>query len=503
MTSAADSMMPRQKWGAFAFTVAVAIATILDLVKVNVTLGPIEHTLGATSSQAQLIVAGYVLAFGILLVPSGRLGDLWNRKAMFMIGLVTFMAASLLCALAWTADVLVIARLVQGAAAGLLMPQVIGLIQNLFQGPQRGQAFGIFGASIGLGTAFGPTVGGLLIGALGEELGWRWTFGMNVPVALVILPFAIWLLPGRQRHEQQEGERDLDLLGVVLMAVTVLLVMLPFVLTTGTADDDPRRWWLLAGAAAAGAAFVWWERRYLAAGRSPVVDFGLFRFASYRNGVVITTLWFGMMPPMILLMTLYAQQGLGHEAVVVGLVTVPYAIVSAIAAAVSGRYTFEHAAVLVLIGAVIFAAALVGLIGVALWVEPGATPLWFALVLALGGVGPGLVMSANQMRTVKHVPLESAGVGGSFMQVGQRLGNAMGVAVAASIFYAVASAARLVDGVPDASDPATQQLFREAFVSAMWFLVALAAVTLVFAVLDWRVDRRQQAEGTATLDLPR
>ncbi|NLT25873.1 MAG: MFS transporter, partial [Microbacteriaceae bacterium] len=384
MTAASDSLTPRQKWGAFAVTVAVAIATILDLVKVNVTLAPIEHTLGATSSQSQLIVAGYVLAFGILLVPSGRLGDLWNRKAMFIIGLLTFMAASLLCALAWHANVLVAARFVQGFAAGLLMPQVIGLIQNLFQGPERGRAFGIFGASIGLGTAFGPTIGGLLIGALGEDLGWRWTFGMNVPIALIILPFALKLLPNRQRHLKREGRRDLDLVGVVLMAATVLLVMLPFVLTTGTAADDPARWWLLVGALVAGAVFVAWERRYLAAGRDPVIDFGLFRYASYRNGVIITTVWFAVMPPMFLVMTLYTQQGLGHPAVVVGMITIPYAFVSAAVAAWSGRHTFTHAAALVLAGALIYVVALVGMIAVGLWAAPEATPWLFAGVLAIG-----------------------------------------------------------------------------------------------------------------------
>lgn len=503
MNTATTAETAPNKWGAFAVTVAVAIATILDLVKVNITLSPIEHTLGATSSQAQLIVAGYVLAFGILLVPSGRLGDLWNRKAMFLIGLVTFTAASLLCAVAWEPTVLVVARLLQGAAAGLLMPQVIGLIQNLFQGPERGRAFGIFGASIGLGTAFGPTISGLLIGSLGEELGWRWTFGMNVPVALVILPFAIWLLPGRQRHAEGEARHDLDLVGVALMAATVLFVMLPFVLTTGTDADDPMRWWFLLGAAITGGAFVVWERRYLAAGRNPVIDFGLFRYASYRNGVIITTLWFALMPPMFLVMTLYTQQGLGHEAVIVGMITIPYAFIMAAVAAWSGRHTFRHAATLVLAGVIVYLVMLIAMIVIALMADAAATPWAFAAALAFGGIGPGLVMSANQMRTVKHVPLESAGVGGSFMQVGQRLGNAMGIAIAASIFYAIASAATLVDGVPDAADPATQLLYRDAFIASMALLVGLGGVALLFAVLDWRVDRRQRLEGTATIDLPR
>lgn len=470
-------------------TIAVAVTTILDLVKVNVTITPMEETLGLTSSQAQLIVAGYVLAFGILLVPSGRLGDIWSRKSMFIIGLVVFAAASLYCSLAPDAIQLVVARLIQGVAAGILMPQVIGLIQNLFQGRERGQAFGIFGASIGIGTAFGPTIGGLFIGGLGAELGWRWTFGMNVPLALLILPFAIWLLPGQQKHEERN---DLDLPGVGLMAGTVLFVMLPFVLTSGGAADDPNRWWFLVAGALFGATFVWWEKRYAAAGKSPVIDFGLFRWPSYRNGVVITTILFGMLPPMFFVLTLYNQQGLGHAAVVVGMITIPFAVTSAIAAAVSGRYTFEHASTLVLTGLAIFWLSLVGLVSAALMASPESTPMWMAVALGVGGIGQGLLMSANQMRTMKHVPLESAGVGGSFMQVGQRLGNAIGIAIATSIFFSVVASLPQIGGVPDPSDPLTVATYREAFVAAMIFVGAIGLVAGVFAAIDFRVDRREK-----------
>ena len=207
-----------------------------------------------------------------------------------------------------------IARVLQGVAAGILMPQVLGMIQMLFQDQARGQAFGIFGAAIGLGTAFGPTLGGLFLGSFGSELGWRWTFGMNVPLALVIIPLALWLIPSAQ---PKAGPADLDLLGVALLASSVLFVMLPFVLTTGS-GDAPMRWFFLPLGAITAVAFVRWENRYRAAGREPVLDFTLFSFSSYRNGVVITTLWFAAMPAMFLVMTLFNQQGLGHDPVSVG-----------------------------------------------------------------------------------------------------------------------------------------------------------------------------------------
>lgn len=481
----------RSPWVPFAVAASVAVLTILDVVKVNVVLTPLEETLGATPTQTGLVVAGYVLAFGIALVPSGRLGDQWNRKAMFMIGLVTFTVASLAAALAPTASFLVTARILQGIAAGMLMPQVLGMVQTLFQGQARGQAFGIFGAAIGLGTAFGPTIGGLFLGSFGSEFGWRWTFGMNVPLALIIIPLALWLIPAAQ---PDAGAADLDLVGVVLMAASVLFIMLPFVLTTGS-GDHPARWLFLGLGAATAVAFVRWENRYRAAGRSPVLDFTLFSFSSYRNGVIITTLWFAAMPAMFLVMTLFNQQGLGHDPVAVGLITVPYAIVSAVVAAITGRYTFRHATTLVMWGFVIFIAALMGLVAISEFVPAEHNPMAMAMVLAIAGIGPGFIMSANQMRTLMDVPVVQGGVAGSFQQVGQRLGNAIGIAIGSAIFYAmVAAVPRDASGLPDPTDPASMSTYASAFQTALAVLILFSIIALIFAGIDHRARSRQLAE---------
>lgn len=478
---------------------SVAVLTVLDVVKVNVVLTPLEETLGATPTQTSLVVAGYVLAFGIALVPSGRLGDQWNRKAMFMIGLIIFTVASLAAALASTATFLVVARILQGVAAGILMPQVLGMVQTLFQGQERGKAFGIFGAAIGLGTAFGPTVGGLLIGAFGSELGWRWTFGMNVPLALVIIPLALWLIPAAQ---PRQGRTDLDLVGVTLLASSVLFLMLPFVLTTGS-DDQPLRWIFLVLGMITVVAFVRWENRYRNAGKSPVLDFSLFGFLSYRNGVVITTLFFAAMPAMFLVMTLFNQQGLGHDPVAVGLITVPYAIVSAIVAAVIGRYTFRYATGLVIWGFIIFIAALIGLVAVSVLVPPEHNPLAMAIVLAIAGIGPGFIMAANQMRTLMDVPVTQGGVAGSFQQVGQRVGNAIGIAVGSAIFYAlVVAVPRDASGMPDPTDPASIATYSHAFQMAMAVLILFCLIALVFAGIDHRARSRQLAEEAVAAAKP-
>lgn len=490
----------RSSWIAFAVATSVAVLTILDVVKVNVVLTPLEETLGATPTQTSLVVAGYVLAFGIALVPSGRLGDQWNRKAMFMIGLVIFTIASLAAALAPSATLLVVARILQGVAAGTLMPQVLGMIQTLFQDQARGKAFGIFGAAIGLGTAFGPTLGGVFLGAFGAELGWRWTFGMNVPLALLIIPLALWLIPAAQ---PRQGRADLDLVGVTFLAASVLFVMLPFVLTTGS-DDQPLRWLFLLLGVFTTVAFIRWELRYRNAGKSPVLDFSLFAYSSYRNGVVITTLFFAAMPAMFLVMTLFNQQGLGHDPVIVGLITVPYAVVSAIVAGVIGRYTFRYATGLIIWGFIIFIIALIGLVAVSALIPPEHNPLGMTIVLAVAGIGPGFIMAANQMRTLMDVPVTQGGVAGSFQQVGQRVGNAIGIAVGSAIFYAlVVAVPRDATGMPDPTDPDSIAAYSHAFQMAMAVLILFCLVALVFAGIDHRARSRQLAQKALSGTHPR
>lgn len=471
------------RWAAFAVCTAVAILTILDLAKVNVTLTPIEHTLGASSSDVQLIVAGYVLAFGLILVPSGRLGDLRSRRTLFLVGLAGFALASLVCALAPSTLLLVIGRVLQGVAAGTLMPQVLGLVQQLFQGEERGRAFGIFGASIGLGTAFGPTIGGLLIGALGEDAGWRWTFGMNIPLAILLFAAAWRLLPRSQPHA---ASASLDLVGVGLLATSVAALMLPFVMS-GEAGENPARWWLLALAAALIAAFVVWERRYLASGRSPLVDFALFRTPSYRYGVLVTTLMFMGMPAAFLMTTMLLQQGLDEEPVVVGLVTVPYALASAVVAGAIGKHTVRWAPQFVLLG---LALMLAGFVAVALLVpviDAASGPLAIAAALVPAGIGAGFVMGSNQMRMLSRVPVTEAGVAGSFAQVGQRVGNAVGVSIGTSAFFGALAAA---GGQGDAA-------FRQAGSAGMAVVLTVIGLAVVVAAVDLAASRREPREPLA------
>jgi MFS family permease len=224
------------RWRALWVSLFAAFMTLLDTSIVNVALPSIERDLGAAAASAQWVVSGYALALGLALVPAGRLGDTLGRRRMFLIALSAFVVTSALSGAAPTAGLLIAARLLQGVAGGMLIPQSSGLIQELFAGAERGRAFGFLGATVGLATAAGPVIGGLLLAAFAGVDGWRWIFYVNLPIGLVALALAARLLPATARAGRH-GLR-LDLVGSLLLGGGVLSLLC--------------RWWTPATAALAG-----------------------------------------------------------------------------------------------------------------------------------------------------------------------------------------------------------------------------------------------------------
>lgn len=473
MNTSGSKHPDRIRWEAFAVCAAVASLTIMDLSKINVGLPTIETSLGGGPTELQLIVAGYALAFGLALVPAGRLGDIGSRKVMFIIGLTSFTLASVLCAIAPTIEVLVVGRILQGVAAGIQMPQVLGLIQQLFHGQERGKAFGLFGAIIGLSTAFGPTLGGLLIAIGGEADGWRLMFWMNVPLGILALLFALRLLPADQQHESAKTE--LDIVGILLLGTAVFSLMLPFVLTTGGPDDDPNRWFWLIGFVVAGTAFAWWEKNFLARGKSPVIRFSLLKLQSYRNGVLVATAYFAAMPAIFLLTTLYLQQGLGLAAVFAGMVTIPFALVSAYTSWIGGRLVNTYGRRLVLVGLVLIMIGFSIALPVSAYAPRELVPWLLSAAMILAGAGGGFVLSPNQTLTLQDVPVVQGGVAGSVAQVGQRAGTAIGVAAATSTYFAT---------IYREVDVASITAYTNAFHNGLYVALGLILVALVFGLLD-------------------
>ncbi|WP_213814981.1 MFS transporter [Glaciihabitans sp. dw_435] len=474
-TSSAD----RARWQAFAVAVSVAALTILDLSKVNVGLPSIEKSLEAGPSDLQLIVAGYALAFGLSLVPSGRLGDVYGRKIMFIIGLSGFTAASLLCAVAPTIQILVLGRILQGIAAGVQMPQVLGLVQELFQGAARGRAFGLFGATIGVSTAFAPTLGGLLILLGGPVDGWRLLFWMNIPLGALALFFAVRLLPKRTRAR---ADTNLDLFGVLLLGIATFSLLYPFVTTTGRPTDSNLRWLWLVGFAVAGALFVWWELAYQRRGKSPVVHFNLFRTSSYRNGVLLATAYFGALPAIFLLSTLYLQEGLGLEPVFAGLVSIPFALTSAVTAWIGGRLVAKYGRALVVTGLAIVIVGYTLDLTLAITLPAELAPYGMGAALLIAGVGGGFVISPNQTLTLAEIPVSEGGVAGSMAQLGQRVGTAVGTAAASSTFFAAI--------LRETATETPLTAFHDGFRDGVLIAIGLMVVALALGIFDLIARRR-------------
>lgn len=475
---------PAKRWRAFWVCVAVAALTILDLTKVNVALPSIQDALDSSSTELQLIVVGYVLAFGLTLVPAGRIGDQWSRRALFVIGLTLFTLTSLACALAPNSGVLLVARLLQGVAAGIQMPQVIGLIQQLFQGPERGRAFGLFGATIGISTAFGPTLGGLAIAIGGPVDGWRGIFWMNVPLSLAAIGLAIWLLPDTRRPSARK--LALDPVGILLFGATVVALMWPFLFTTGSPDDNPARWWLLVAFLIAVTAFVAWERHYVASGGHPLVPLALFGVGTYRNGTLLISSYFAALPAMFLLTTLYLQHGLGLAPVYAGMVGIGFALMSAVGSWLGGRLVNRLGRPLVVWGIVAVLACVGLLVLAALATAPGITPWAMAAAMTIGGMGGGLVITPNQTLTLADIPVRQGGLAGSVNQLSQRVGTAVGTAVGLSLFY---STIYRENGSAESADLTA---YHHAYGFGMIAVAIFLAIAFAVGVADFGARRRKR-----------
>ena len=425
------------RWRALAVCMAAGVMVFVDVSIVNVALPSFQTGLGAAPSELSWIVAGYTLAFGIALVPGGRLGDSRGRRKMFVVGLLLFAAASVAAGLAMTPLWLVIARLAQGIAGGLLNPQLLGLIQQMFSGSERGTAFGIFGAVNASATAIGPLIGGLLIQAGGPEFGWRLVFLVNLPFALIALVLAPRLLPADPPREQRSTHISLDPVGAGLLALAVVAILLPLVL----ADRDPAGapWWTIAIGVALMAAFVCWERRYAARGGDPLANGRVLRSPGYVLGTSLGTIYMAGSTAIFFVLTVYFQQGLGYSALQAGAASLPYAVGSAIAAAIGGRIVNRFGRPLVVAGTVVM---VVGIVATLLIVRAETGPmvgLLTALPLFLSGIGSGLVITPNQALTLQDVPTDEGGTAAGMQQTAQRIGSSIGIALVASVFFTVLS----------------------------------------------------------------
>jgi EmrB/QacA subfamily drug resistance transporter len=423
------------RWKALTVSLIAAFMTLLDVSIVNVALPSIERDLGASAASVQWVVSGYALAFGLVLVPAGRLGDTLGRRRMFLFALSAFVATSALSGAAPTTGLLIAARLLQGVAGGMLLPQNSGLIQELFTGAERGRAFGFLGGTVGLATAAGPIIGGLLLGAFAGPEGWRWIFYVNLPIGLLALALGVRLLPKAARASWRGIH--LDLIGSLLLGGGVLGLLLPVVDAT---DGGLTRLWPLYGVAVALlAGFAWWEARTAHRGRQPLLDPQLAHISGYAPGLAIGLVYFIGFTGIWLVMALFFQDGLGYSPLRSGLAVTPFALGVAVSAVVAGRLVARVGRWLTVSG---LTATVAGLAATALVLRhaQGDQAAWAAAgPLLLAGLG-GMVTSPNVTLTLQSVPVRMAGAAGGALQTAQRIGAAIGTALLVSVFYRVLAA---------------------------------------------------------------
>ncbi|WP_202879201.1 MFS transporter [Nocardioides cynanchi] len=420
----------RGRWIALAVCCSAMFMTLLDVSVTNVALPSIRRDLGTSTAELQWIVSGYILAFGLVPVLGGKLGDDHGRRRMFQVGVAGFALASLLSGLAPTAGVLIGARVVQGLFGGLINPQTSGLLQQMFRGSDRGRAFGVLGTTVGLGTAIGPLVGGALIALGGPTLGWRLVFFVNIPVGIVVLLLSRRYLPATPRVVRHR----LDLLGAALLGSATFSVLIGCV--EYDSHHDARLAWLAVPAAVLFSLFLRRERRLTRADADPLVDLRLFHRPSYVAGITLALTFFPAMAGLPLVLAIYYQDGLGYTALQSALGVTAYAVGSAVSAPLSGRVVTRVGRPLVVGGAVTFGLGAVALALVAAHVPTGHAALALALPLFVMGCGQGALITPNQTLALMDVDPAMGSTAGGVLQTGQRIGLAIGQAVIGAVFFA-------------------------------------------------------------------
>ncbi len=467
-----DQAAHPQRWRALAVTQLAGFMSLLDVSIVNVALPSIQQSLGASVAQVQWVISGYALSFGLVLVAGGRLGDALGRRQMFLFALTGFVLTSALCSAAPNADLLVAARLLQGLAAGMLTPQNAGLIQVLFHGAERGRAFGIFGATVGISTAVGPVLGGLLLAAAGDQEGWRWIFYVNIPIGLIALVAAWRLIPSRPRSGGPLASQ-IDVVGVLLLGAGVLCLLLPLMRQGGGL------WWLFGPAAVLLALFLRWEQRMVRRHRPPLLDTRLLSGTpGYPAGAVLGLVYFVGFSGIWLVFAVYFQRGLGYSPLQSGLAVTTFALGASVSAAVAGRLVSRYGRRLTVVGLI---GSVLGLAATAVVLDtaPAASAGWMvALPMLVAGIGGGAVISPNVALTLECVPTGMGGAAAGALQTGQRIGSAIGTALLAAVFYGVL---------------ARSGHYQDAIAAALLTGTGFISLALLVAVLDLRLNRGRRA----------
>ena len=419
-----------RRWLAAIVLIVGALMDMIDVTIVNVALPSIQRDLHASATQLEWVVSGYMLAFAATLIIAGNLGDKFGRKRLFLSGAALFGLASLAAGLSGSGAELIAARVVQGAAAAAMAPQVLATFRVIFGRAERGKAFGIYGAMLGFASAIGLVLGGLLTGA--NLFGWEWrsVFYVNVPVAVAALIAGARFVP----ETKDPGARRPFVAGAVLLAGSLVAIVYP--LLEGRQLGWPAWVWPLMAAGVAGLVVLGViEARRTSTTVAPLLRAGLFRVPAFAAGMGVQLAFFAGMQGFFIAFALWLQAGQHFSPLKAGLTAVAFSVGSFIAAPVAvplaqkaGRRILAGGAVLMVagIGGVALAAPHVGLNGSPWPIVPG---------LVVAGAGLALLVIPLVNVVLAAVPAEVAGGASGLFSTAQQLGGALGVALLGSVFF--------------------------------------------------------------------
>ncbi|CAI2404965.1 Spectinomycin tetracycline efflux pump [Serratia ficaria] len=441
--------------------------TVFDLFVVNVAAPVIQRQFAADFSGVGLIVAGYELAFGVLLIAGGRLGDRFGRRRMFSLGMLGFALTSALCGAASSLGMLIVARFLQGAAAALLFPQIYALLRVLYNPHQRRRAFAWLGMTLGLAAIFGQILGGFIIEANVFGSGWRMIFLINLPIGGLALLAARRLPESRLPQAQR-----LDGVGLLLAASGLLLLLVP--LLEGPSRGWPQWVWpTLWG-------FIRWERRLARRSGDAVLDPALFRQGHFAHGVAVVLAIYSTASSFFLCFALLLQAGVGLTPFQAGSLFAPASLAFMLASMLVPRLAQRWGDQVLATGVAVYAAGLALLVAQVLWGAALVHPLRLLPGLVALGFGQALSMTPLLNLVLGLAHERQAGMAAGLVSTVQQVGGALGI-VASGAFF-----------VPLLAGGGGAERYGQAFAGAM--LYNLLAMAIAFVLLKWIIRQRHKVD---------
>jgi EmrB/QacA subfamily drug resistance transporter len=418
---------------AFAAAVAAAVMDLLDGTITQVAAPSIRRDLGGSYTVIEWVAAAYSLAMAAGLLAGGRLGDLYGRKRVLLLGITGFVATSVVCSIATTPGELIAGRALQGFAGAVMLPQVFGLMRDLFAPEEMGKAFGIFGPAMGLSAMLGPIVSGALIHADVLGVGWRAIFLVNVPIGVASIAIGARCIPNVTPQAEQSG---LDLGGVALAGAGMFLLVFPLV------QGHQLGWplWLVAMLVASVlvlAAFAAHQLARKRSGRATLVEPSIFSHRSYAAGILFDVVFVGSMAGIILIFNVVLQAGLGFSAWHSALSTAPWALGAFFGSGLAAATMAKHGRRVLHAGLVIESIGLLAVYVVLRGAGTGLGSLELLAPMIVGGLGMGMVFVPLFDIVMAGVEPHEMGSASGVLKTTDGLGMSIGIAGLGAIFFSI------------------------------------------------------------------